>query len=133
MLLPPLADTRPAGATGAVADAFTISARSEHPDVAAFFLDFMFGPACATSNLDGGYLPFSQERVAAGGGIAGDVLGRWSDVVAADALVPYLGFAAPAMGDTLWPITQSFIGGRSTPDEVIEAVQVAWSDYHGGS
>jgi raffinose/stachyose/melibiose transport system substrate-binding protein len=120
--------------TGSIDEAFTISAKSKHADLAAFFLDYMQSPACAQTNLDGGYLPFTGSAKVAGGPIAQQVLAEWRKELPNDGLTGYLDSATPSMGDsTEYPALQSVLAGKQTPDAAAKAIQGNWQSYHSGS
>ena len=133
MLLPPMTAGGTSGATGFFSEAWTISKQTKHADVAAYFLNYLYGPESVQDNLAGGYLPFAATDTAPGGKVANDVLKAWRTAVGGDALSPYLDSATPAMGDAMFPALQALLGGKQTPDQVIQTVQGAWDSYHKGS
>jgi raffinose/stachyose/melibiose transport system substrate-binding protein len=133
-LLPPKTAGGPAAATGWLANPYTISAKSKHADLAAFFLDYIGGPAGTTTAVAGGFLPFGelpagyhQTRT------ANDVTAAWRAAVKDDGLVPYLDFATPSLGDVAFPAIQAVIAGKMTPADFTRRVQANWRDYHSGS
>jgi raffinose/stachyose/melibiose transport system substrate-binding protein len=129
--LPPVHAGGTSYATGWLANPFVISSKSKHPDIAAFFLNYMSSPQNTAITTAGGFLPFDANAPVPGNPIGADVLAAWKKAVANNSLVPYLDFAAPAMGDALFPALQSLIGGQQSPSQVAKTVQTAWAAYHG--
>jgi raffinose/stachyose/melibiose transport system substrate-binding protein len=120
--------------TGSIDEAFTISAKSKHADLAAFFLNYLQSPACAQTNLDGGYLPFTGSATVHGGPIAQQVLAAWRQELPKDGLTGYLDSATPSMGDSAeYPALQSVLAGKETPAAAAKAIQANWTSYHSGS
>lgn len=132
-LLPPRKPGGHPSATGWLMNPLTVSSRSRHADLAAFFLDYASGPRNAEINLAGGNLPFTGALRTTGGPVAADVLAAWRTAVKDGSLVPYLDFATPSMGDTLFPALQSVLAGQMTTDRFTAVVQADWTAYHSGS
>ncbi|GAA1567562.1 extracellular solute-binding protein [Kribbella karoonensis] len=133
-LLPPKTAGGPAAATGWLANPYTISAKSRKADLAAFFLDYLGGPAGTTTAVAGGFLPFGdlpagfrQSRTAS------DVTAAWRAAIKDNGLVPYLDFATPSLGDAAFPAIQSVMAGKLQPTAFAHTVQENWNDYHSGS
>ncbi|WP_131735468.1 ABC transporter substrate-binding protein [Actinomadura roseirufa] len=128
--LPPRASGAVGHPTGWLANPFVISSKSKHADIAAFFLDYLSSPANSTITTAAGYLPFDQNAPAPAGAVNGEVVAAWKNAVRNDSLVPYLDFAAPAMGNAMFPALQSLIAGKLQPGQVAKTVQSTWADYH---
>jgi raffinose/stachyose/melibiose transport system substrate-binding protein len=131
MLLPG-SKVNKAPATGWFSEAWTISAKTAHADVAAYFLDYLYGPDSQKANIIGGYLPFAPGATTPGKAIAKDVLSEWYKASGANGLTGYLDSATPSMGTTEFPALQSMIAGQETPANVLAAMQKDWADYHTG-
>jgi raffinose/stachyose/melibiose transport system substrate-binding protein len=132
MLLPPVSAGDPARATAALTSPFGISTRTEHPDVAAAFINFMISAEAAPELLAGGYLPALRDSAAtAPAGTAQEgTLAGWQQVAAADGQALYVDWATPSMGDdTLFPEVQRLLGGQQTADGLIAAVQADWAEF----
>lgn len=120
-----------APATGWFSEGWAISSKSKHPDVAAAFLNYMYGPASVKNNIIGGYLPFSPGATTPGKAVAKDVLASWYEVARANGNSGYLDSGTPSMGTTEFPALQSLVAGKATPAEVLDAMQADWTGYHG--
>ncbi len=109
---------------GAAPAAMVISAKSEHPDVAAAFLDFLMSKDAAQASVDHGLIPLLSNDVtvpddkptltaeSAGAAAIGE----------ADGFVPYFDWTSPTMLDTINQNLQTLYAGRSTPEDLVAAV-----------
>jgi len=112
--------------------AYGISSASEHPDVAAAFLDFMQSPAAGQYQWEQGFLPVDGTELAPEEGtVRADLLSAWEAVNDADGLVGFNANASPTMNDTFKASTQEIIGGRLDTRGAIERVQADWTQTHG--
>ena len=117
----------PLRATGATTSPFTISSKSKYPDVAANFLDFMTGPDSAEILANGGYAPLTPGAEVKGSSqLISDYNQVWSNVLADDGLTLYLDWSTVAMGNTLFPGIQELLAGKTTAEQLDEAVQAEW-------
>ena len=120
-----------APATGWFSEGWTISSKSKNPDIAAAFLNYMYGPSSVDNNIVGGYLPFAPGATTPGKAVAKDVLANWYRVSEANGNSGYLDSGTPSMGTTEFPALQSLLAGKKTPTQVLEAMQADWTGYHG--
>lgn len=108
---------------GAAPGAMVISSKSEHPDVAAAFLDFLMSKEASQTALDLGLVPMLNSGVS-----APDELSRKGEAAATakldagDGYVPYFDWASPTMLDTISQNTQLLLAGKRTPEEFTKAV-----------
>ncbi|GAB3600560.1 ABC transporter substrate-binding protein [Microbacterium tumbae] len=130
MLMPGATDASPVVASGASV-AYSISSGSEHPNEAAAFLDYLASPEAATVQFDSGFMPVSTSAGVEADGVRGEIANGFSEVVAANGIVPFPDFAAPAMIDTIITGLQGLISKKSTTDEYLAALQQTWTEYHG--
>ncbi len=129
-VLPAPAGSQPA-TTGSFDGAMTVSTKSAQPDLAALFLDFYTGDEMASSNLDGGFLPFSAVDPTKGASpVTQDVLTEWNAMNKSNGLVGYLDSATPSMGDKMFPDLQSLLGGQTSADNVAKDIQANWNKYY---
>ena len=101
-----------------------ISARSEHPDVAAAFLDFLMSPAAAQQAADLGLVPALDPDVQVDPGslsLTGESAGA-AALDADDGYVPYFDWSSPSMLDTISQNIQLVYAGKMTPEEFTAAV-----------
>lgn len=110
---------------GAAPGAMVISSKSEHPDVAAAFLDFLMSKEASQSAADLGLVPMLNSGVT-----TADALSLKNEATATatlddgDGYVPYFDWASPTMLDTLTQNTQLLLAGKTTPEEFTKAVDM---------
>jgi raffinose/stachyose/melibiose transport system substrate-binding protein len=127
--VPPLEAGGPARATGATTSPFAISSRSEHPDVAANFIDFMTGPDAVDILAEGGYAPLVPGAdTSAATPLGTEFNDVWSNVVEQDGLTLYLDWATVGMGNTLFPALQELLGDQTDAQQLTERVQAEWEN-----
>jgi raffinose/stachyose/melibiose transport system substrate-binding protein len=122
------ASSRPA--TGWFSEGWTISSKTPHANIAAYFLNYMSGPGCVTNNIIGGYLPFSTGATTPGKAVTTDVMSAWYKSLDTNGLSGYLDSATPSMGTTEFPALQSLLAGKETPSQVLQAMQSNWTSHH---
>lgn len=109
---------------GAAPAALVIASKCKHPDVAAAFLDFLMSADAAQASADNGLIPLLHSDVtipdnqatlkteAAGAAAIG----------ASDGFVPYFDWTSPTMLDTLTQQMQMLYAGKTTPADLVAAV-----------
>ena len=118
----------PARATGATTSPFTISAKTEWPDVAANFIDFMTGPETADLRANGGYAPLltDVEIAAADATVINEYNAVWKEVIAQDGLTLFLDWSTVGMGAVLFPAIQELIANQTDAASLVAVVQAEW-------
>lgn len=107
---------------GAAPGAMVISAKCEHPDVAAAFLDFLMSKESAQTAADLGLVPALNDVQTP------DVLSQRGEAAATstldadDGYVPYFDWSSPTMLDLLSQNTQLLLAGKTTPADISTAV-----------
>lgn len=108
---------------GAAPAAMVISSKSEHPDVAAAFLDFLMSKEAGQRAVDLGLVPMLNAGLS-----TPDALSLKGEAAATatldsdDGYVPYFDWASPTMLDTVAQNTQLLLAGKTTPEEFTKAV-----------
>jgi raffinose/stachyose/melibiose transport system substrate-binding protein len=117
------------GASTAVA----IGSKCAHPDVAAAFLDFLAGPQTAQYVVEAGLLPLLNDVKAPADNpeFSTEIAGQRS-LDKDNGYVPYFDWSTPSMLDTLGGQVQLLLAGRSTPDELVKAVQADYDKFQAG-
>lgn len=134
MLLPPVQSGDPQRAPGATTAPFGIHSESEHPDVAANFIDYMTSQDAVDILLEGDYAPLDPEVLDTdGAGTRADFNEAFTQVFEDDGLTLYLDWATVTMNDALFPSLQEMIGGNAEPADVIETAQADWETNRGTS
>jgi len=128
--MPGATSSSPIVASGASV-AYSISSKSEHPNEAAAFLDYLASADAATVQFDSGFMPVDTSASVEAEGVRADVASGFGEVVSADGIVPFPDFAAPAMIDTIITGLQGLISKKSTTDDFLAAMQQTWDEYHG--
>jgi raffinose/stachyose/melibiose transport system substrate-binding protein len=110
---------------------FTITSASEHPDVAAAYIDFITDANAArvlveTDNLPAMAIP---DGVAPTEGLIGDVFSAWRSLNDADGIIPYLDYATPTFYDDISGAIQELLAGRQTPEEFTSGVQERYGEF----
>lgn len=134
LALPPPADSggQPV-TTGGQSLAWTITSKSQHPDVAAAYLNFITNAHADDVITKTGNLPAVPGPAADAldpKSIEGQMIAGWKQISKADGLVPYLDYSSPTFYDTLTAALQSLIGGQITPQKFAETLQVDYSKFH---
>lgn len=119
--------------TGSPSLPFHISSKSKNPDVAAAYMDFITSPQAADVVAQNGDLPAAPLAdptvVDPASSLAGIIAGLTAKS-SAGLLTPYLDWATPTMGDTLFGDLQKLMAGQLTPAQFTADVQKDWSKNH---
>lgn len=125
----------PEGGTPKVASgasvAYAISAKSEHPNEAAAFLDYLSSPEAAKIQFDTGFMPVDTEAELGAEGVRNEIATSFAPVAQADGIVPFPDYASPGMIDKLTPGIQGLISGKTTADDFLRSLQESWNEHHG--
>lgn len=133
-IAPPPGESGKVVAVSAQSLPFHISSKSEHPDLAAAFIDFVMSP-------DKGQVYYDAGRVPAAAGAVGessdplvqDVGAAWERLSADDGQIFFQDWASDTMFDTLTSRLQELIGDRISPEDFVAAVQEDWAVFHSDS
>lgn len=107
---------------GAAPGAMVISSKTENPDVAAAFLNFVMSQESSQTAADLGLVPMLHDVETP------DVLSQRGEAAATatldadDGYVPYFDWASPTMLDVLSQNTQLLLAGKTTPEDFTAAV-----------
>jgi raffinose/stachyose/melibiose transport system substrate-binding protein len=130
--LPSLDGTPGAPTTGSLSLPFHISSHSQNQAVAAAFINFITDGNAAKVVIRNGDLPAANPGAAAvdpNSSLAA-ISAAWSEKAKAGTLTPYLDWATPTMGDTLFGGLQQLSENRETPADFAAAVQQDWVKTH---
>jgi raffinose/stachyose/melibiose transport system substrate-binding protein len=131
MLVPPAdADAAPQ-ALGGESLPFAITAKSQHPDVAAAYIDFLTDANAADVLVETGNLPAMPAAAEPRGAAGRDVFEAWRTLTEADGLVPYLDYATPTFYDAITAGVQQLMAGRRSPSEFTEGLQEDFEKFAG--
>lgn len=110
--------------------AYAVSSRTEHPEAAGAFLDFLASPEAATVVAANGFLPPDPDAVPDQKGVLGEVAAAHRRVVADDGTNQFPDFTAPSMLDRLRSGVQRLIADRTGPAEFLDEIQDVWKAHH---
>ncbi len=122
--LPQVTDPSTTVGVGAAPGAMVISSRCEHPDVAAAFLDYLMSAQSAQTAVDHGMIPLLHSDVtvpASMGTLTTEAAGA-AAVGKSDGFVPYFDWSSTTMLDTLTAQMQQMYAGKTTPEQLVAAV-----------
>ncbi|WP_083939565.1 ABC transporter substrate-binding protein [Nocardiopsis chromatogenes] len=110
---------------------YAVSSQSDHPDVAAAFLDYLGSPEAARIQAESGFMPVDPEAAGGRGGVMGEINAGFARVIEEEGLVPFPDYATPGMLDQLTPGVQGLIAGVTTEEEFLRSLQEEWEGDHG--
>lgn len=129
-VLPPGADDAAPVATGGTGIPWAVSSKTEHPDAAAAYVDFITNADAMGVLAENENLPVADTaEQKAPNALAQDVFTAFGTAVEQDALVPYLDYATPTMADTLGAALQDLLAGKATPEQFLETLQKDYGDF----
>lgn len=129
---PPRAEGGSAVTTGGQGLAWSVTSKSDHPHVAAAYLDFLTGPRAADVMTEEGVLPAVPGKAAArvpGDSPDGQMVRGWQRLSEQDGLVPYLDYTTPGFYDSLSADLQDVIDGRLSPEALATAMQREYGEF----
>jgi raffinose/stachyose/melibiose transport system substrate-binding protein len=130
--LPPAQEGGVRVSTGGPGFPLSITAKSENPDVAAAYIDWMTNDDAAQMLVPTGQIPLSKTFKATGiteGSLLSEVLLTAGKLNATNAIVPYEDWATPTFYKTLTGGVQELMGLKVTPAEFIADIQKDYSDF----
>lgn len=129
-IAPPPGDAGKVVAVAALSLPFHISAKSQNPDLAAGFLDFVMDPDKGQVYFDAGRVPAAAGSVGeAADPLTAQVNEAWTRIAADDGLTFFQDWASDTMFDTLTGTLQELIGGRISPEDFVAEVQADWAEF----
>lgn len=126
-LLPGLESEQPSVAMGS-GFPYSISAQSDHKDVAAAFLNYMVSEDVAQSIYDSGFVPTLDTAEVSGDGLKAEVFNGYQDVVKGAGIAPFANWATSSMIDTLTSGVQGVISGNLSPEDFVQSLQDDWEN-----
>lgn len=106
--------------------AYGISSKSEHPNAAAAFLDFLKSDDAAPAQFEAGFLPVNVSAVTSSTPLQQDIIDALAKVNADDGIVAFNNNVTPTIVDTLRVGTQELIGHQTDPKSFVKTVQSDW-------
>jgi raffinose/stachyose/melibiose transport system substrate-binding protein len=131
-LLPPTKAGADPVSTGGAGFPLAITSTSQHPAVAAAYIDWMTSQHASNVLLKTGEIPL---RIGAGtstvepGTVLADVVNAAATAAKANGIVPYEDWATPTFYDTLTAGIQELMGMRITPQQFVMQGEKDYSDF----
>lgn len=127
---PPVEEGGPLRTTGGTGLPFAVTSASENPDAAAAYIDFITNEDAMGVLAETGNMPvLNTADHAPEGGVNADVFAAFGEVTDNGALLPYLDYATPTMGDTLNAACQDLIAGQTDPAGFTKTLQADYGDF----
>src|SRR5215218_98631 len=108
-----------------------ITQKSENPDVAAAYIDFLTNPEAAQVLVETNNLPAMKTAAQPGGGVSREVAEAWRALSDADGLTPYIDYATPTFYDDFSGGVQRLLPGKSSPKEFVDDMQDKYAKFTG--
>jgi raffinose/stachyose/melibiose transport system substrate-binding protein len=113
--------------------AWGVTSKSEHPDVAAAYIDFITNGEAATVLAETGNLPaMPVDESAIPQGLPAEVFEAWGRLRDADGLIPYLDYATPTFYDDISAGIQELMAGKQDPAAFTTAMQGSMEKFQSG-
>ncbi len=119
-------------AIGGVGIPYAIRKTTQHPDLAAEYLDWMISPRAAELWAQAGMLPamsLPENTKVKTDNLFGDTLHAWETINKNNAVGHYIDWATPTFYDTLIAELQKRLGSIATPADFTAAVQRDYAQF----
>jgi len=123
---------QPTMAIGGVGIPYSIRKTTQHPDLAAEYLNWMISPRAAELWAQAGMLPamsLPEGSQVDTNNLFGETLFAWEAVNKNNAVGHYIDWATPTFYDTLVAELQKLLGGISTPANFTAAVEADYARF----
>lgn len=129
---PPPPSGKTVATTGGTGLPFAITSKSKNPDVAAAYIDFITNDAAMDVLAKTGNLPVNRTaELAPKSGVLSEVFSAFGEVTTKGALLPYLDYATPTMGETLGQSLQDLIGKQADPKQFLQQLEDDYAAFVG--
>jgi raffinose/stachyose/melibiose transport system substrate-binding protein len=130
MLLPGTEEGAEPVALGGEGLPFAITQKSENPDVAAAYIDFITNSDAAKVLAETGNLPaMPVDETAIPEGLPAEVFTAWRELNDADGLIPYLDYTTPTFFDEISAAIQELLAGRDDPAQFTSGVESTFREF----
>ncbi|NPV87301.1 MAG: extracellular solute-binding protein [Anaerolineae bacterium] len=108
---------------GGTGFAFGVSAKSQKPDLAAEYINYLYSEETAKDLLAAGFLPvYPVQDAQISSGLLADIVAAWNMLGATNSVGYYMDWVTPTMYDTITASLQELMGGKITPEEFVAKV-----------
>ncbi|HKH17210.1 MAG TPA: extracellular solute-binding protein [Solirubrobacteraceae bacterium] len=129
MLMPPPEAGAPPVSLGGESLPFAITSKSQNPDVAAAYIDFLTNADAGRVLADTGNLPAMETDAQPAGALARDVHEAWRTLTEQEGMIPYLDYATPTFYDEITAAIQRLLAGKLEPQQFTRDVQDGYAKF----
>jgi raffinose/stachyose/melibiose transport system substrate-binding protein len=109
---------------------WAITSKSENPDVAAAYIDFITNGEAAKVLAETGNLPaMPVDASAIPSGLPADVFAAWEKLSSSDGLIPYLDYTTPTFYDDISAAIQQLLAGKDDPAQFTSGVEDKYKQF----
>jgi len=131
-LMPQMTADAPQLAIGGVGIPYAIRKTTEHPDLAAEYLDWMVSPRAAQLWAEASFvpaMPLPADTAIEPGSLFADTVAAWNKINEDNGVGHYIDWATPTFYDTVVAELQKLYGLETTPEEFTAAVQADYAAF----
>jgi raffinose/stachyose/melibiose transport system substrate-binding protein len=129
MLMPPPEEGAAPVSLGGESLPFAITSKSENPDVAAAYIDFLTNADAGRVLAATGNLPAMETDAQATGPLAQEVQEAWFTLAEEQGMIPYLDYATPSFYDAITASVQRLLAGKLEPGEFTRELQADYAKF----
>jgi raffinose/stachyose/melibiose transport system substrate-binding protein len=129
MLMPPPEERAAPVSLGGESLPFAITSKSQNPDVAAAYIDFLTNADAGRVLAETGNLPAMETDAQATGALAQEVQEAWFTLAEEEGMIPYLDYATPSFYDEITGAIQRLLAGKLEPGEFTRDVQDGYAKF----
>lgn len=118
--------------TGGTGLPWAVSAKSEHPDAAAAYVNFITSSEAMKVLADNGNLPVLEAEKQTASGLQGEVFAAWQEASSSPGLVPYLDYATPNAYDVISGAVEQLLGKQIGVEDCLGKLQEDLDASRGG-
>jgi raffinose/stachyose/melibiose transport system substrate-binding protein len=110
---------------------FSITSKSDQPEAAAAYIDFVTSPHATEVITEAGGLPAPKlgEVEVPSGTVQADIFAAWDQLNSQDAIVPYIDYATPTFYDTITASVQELMAKKADPREFVSTVNEDYTSF----
>ncbi|MGH2969527.1 MAG: extracellular solute-binding protein [Solirubrobacteraceae bacterium] len=131
MLMPPQEEGGPPVSLGGEGLPFAVTSKSQNPDVAAAYIDFLTNADAAQVLVETNNLPAMKTDAAPASGLSMEVSQAWASLNEQEGLVPYIDYATPTFYDDVSGAIQRLLARKQQPAAFTQGVQEDYAKFTG--
>ena len=129
MLAPPAEAGGDTVSLGGESLPFAITSKTEKPDVAAAYIDFLTNADAARVLTETGNLPAMKTSAQPDTPLREEVFAAWQTLTEEEGIVPYIDYATPTFYDDITGAIQRLLAGRLEPAAFTQDVQADYASF----